>query len=59
MGRSTNKVLKADHEILEKINDENKDLMDDYINYLYTTDKSEATITVYKSNLNIISIILV
>lgn len=54
MGRSTNKVLKADHEILEKINDENKDLMDDYINYLYTTDKSEATITVYKSNLNII-----
>lgn len=54
MARQTNQVLKSDAMILEKINDENKYLMEDFINYLYTTDKSPQTIVVYKSNLNII-----
>jgi integrase/recombinase XerD len=54
MGRTTNKVLKSDPEILKNINKDNQNLMSDYIDYLYTTDKSEATIVVYKSNLNII-----
>ena len=54
MGRKTNKVLSANEEILEKINDENKMLMDEFMEYLVTTDKSEKTRKVYKSNLNII-----
>ena len=54
MGRQTNRVLNANEEILAKINEENKQLMDDFIDYLVTTDHSPKTLKVYKSNLNII-----
>ena len=54
MGRQTNRVLNANEEILSKINEENKQLMDDFIDYLVTTDHSPKTLKVYKSNLNII-----
>lgn len=54
MGRQTNRVLNANEEILSKINEENKQLMDDFIDYLITTDHSPKTLKVYKSNLNII-----
>ena len=43
----------ARKEILEKVSDENKDLIADYISYLYNTDKAEKTIINYKSDLNI------
>ena len=54
MGRKTNRVLNANEEILGKINDDNKQLMDDFIEYLVTTDHSPKTLKVYRSNLNII-----
>ena len=54
MGRKTNRVLKADPKILETINEDNKYLMDDFINYLISVDRTKETIKVYKSNLNII-----
>ena len=41
-------MLRADEEILTKINDENKQLMDDFIEYLVTTDHSPKTLKVYK-----------
>lgn len=54
MGRKTNRVLKADPKILETINEDNKYLMDDFINYLISADRTKETIKVYTSNLNII-----
>ena len=54
MSRKTNRVLNANEEILGKINEDNKQLMDDFIEYLVTTDHSPKTLRVYKSNLNII-----
>lgn len=54
MGRKTNRVLKSDGEILDKINYDNRTLMDDFLDYMVTTDKAPKTIKVYKSNLNII-----
>ena len=48
MGRKTNRVLNANEEILGKINDDNKQLMDDFIEYLITTDHSQKTLKVFK-----------
>ena len=38
MGRKTNRVLSANEEILGKINEDNKQLMEDFIENLVTTD---------------------
>ena len=48
MSRKTNRVLNANEEILGKINEDNKQLMDDFIEYLVTTDHSQKTLRVYK-----------
>lgn len=53
MGRKTTKVLFATEEEKEKINPENKVLIEDFLNYLETTDHSPNSIIVYKSNLEI------
>ncbi|MDK0621653.1 site-specific integrase [Clostridium perfringens] len=53
MARKTNRVLAASQEELVNIKQENKELMDDYLNYCETIGKRPSTITVYKSNLEI------
>lgn len=53
MARETKRVLVTTQEEISKINKDNLELMEDYINYLEATDISPASITVYKSNLNI------
>ena len=55
MSRETNMVLKANLDILKLVNDENKTLAEEFIEYLEATDKTPSTIKVYKSNLNIIN----
>ena len=51
MARKTNRFLEVTEEEISKINPDNLELINDFLNYLETTDKSSATITVYKSNL--------
>ena len=53
MGRQTNFVLKTTQEDIDNILPENRELIDDFINYLETTDHSPASIKVYKNNLYI------
>lgn len=53
MGRQTNFVFKTSQEEINRILPENLELIDDFINYLETTDHSPASIKVYKNNLNI------
>lgn len=53
MARKTNKPLITTQEEIDSILPENKELMEDFINYLETTDHSPKSIKVYKSNLNI------
>lgn len=53
MGRKTNRVLITTQEDIDKINCDNKELMEDFLEYLKATDHSLETIKVYKSNLNI------
>lgn len=53
MGRQTNKVLLTTKEEIDSINEDNKELMEDFLEYIKATDHSEETVKVYKSNLNI------
>lgn len=54
MARKTNRVLKSDAEIMTKINVENLNLKDDFLNFLISADRTKETLKVYTSNLNII-----
>lgn len=58
MARKTTQVFLTTQEDIEKINEDNKELIEDFINYLETTDHSPASIKVYKSNLNIFFVYL-
>ena len=58
MGRQTNKVLLTTPEEINKILINNKELTQDFINYLETTDHSPKSIVVYKNNLNIFFVYL-
>lgn len=58
MARKTNRVLVTTQEEIAKINPCNIELMEDFINYMETTDHSPASIKVYKSNLNIFFVYL-
>lgn len=53
MGRKTTKVLFATDEEKKMINPENRILINDFLNYLETTDHSPNSIVVYKSNLEL------
>ena len=53
MARKTNRALVTTQEEIDKILPENKELMEDFLTYLVTTDHSPQSIKVYKSNLNI------
>lgn len=53
MARKTNRVLVTTQEEIAQINPDNKELMEDFLNYMETTDHSPSSIKVYKSNLNI------
>lgn len=54
MARQTNRVLNADLDILQKVNEDNLMFKEDFLNYLISADRTEKTIKVYTSNLNII-----
>lgn len=58
MARKTAKVLLTSKEEIDKILPENKELLDDFLNYLETTDHSPASIKVYKNNLEIFFVYL-
>lgn len=58
MPRKTNVVLTTTKEEINKINPDNKELMEDFLNYLETTVKSPTTILVYRNNLEIFFIYL-
>lgn len=58
MARKTEKVLLTTKEEIERILPENRELLDDFLNYLETTDKSPASIKVYKNNLEIFFVYL-
>lgn len=58
MGRKTEKVLLTTPEDIEKILEDNKELMTDFINYLETTDHSPKSLVVYKNNLEIFFVYL-
>ncbi|HBJ1650945.1 TPA: site-specific integrase [Clostridium botulinum] len=58
MARKTNRVLQTTEEDILKILPENLELIEDFINYLETTDHSQKSIVVYKNNLHIFFIYL-
>lgn len=58
MARKTNRVFDTKQEDIDNILQENKELMEDFINYLEATDHSNASIKVYMSNLNIFFVYL-
>lgn len=53
MARKTNRVLNTTEEEIANILPDNKELMDEFLDYLETTDRSQESIKIYKSNLNI------
>lgn len=53
MGRKTNRVLLTTKEDIKNINPNNLELIDDFLNYMETTDHSPHSIVVYRSSLNI------
>jgi len=53
IGRSTVYNNLTSEEKLEKVNEDNLQLEDDFLEYLSSTDKSQGTITQYKANLHI------
>lgn len=53
MSRKTNRPLVTTKDEINKINPDNLELIDDFLNYLETTDHSPSSIKVYKSNLMI------
>lgn len=58
MGRQTNKVLLTTPEEIDKILPSNMELIQDFVNYLETTDHSPKSIVVYKNNLDIFFVYL-
>lgn len=58
MTRKTNRVLITTPDEIQKILPANMELIEDFLNYLETTDHSPASIKVYKSNLNIFFVYL-
>lgn len=58
MGRKTNKILTTTEEEIKQILPDNIELMNDYINYLETTDHSPKSINVYTNNLYIFFVYL-
>ena len=58
MARATVKVFQTNEDEISKIIPENKELMEDFLNYLETTDHAESTINVYKNNLDIFFVYL-
>ena len=48
MGRKTNKVLTCTQEEIDAILPENKELIDDFMDYLEATDHSQKTCIVYQ-----------
>lgn len=53
MARKTNKVLQTTEEEIKLILPENIELMEEFLDYLETTDHSPTSITVYRNNLYI------
>lgn len=53
MARKTNRVFTTNKEDIDNILQANKELTEDFVNYLETTDHSPKSIVVYKNNLNI------
>lgn len=53
MPRKTKKNLITSPELIAQINPENKQLMDDYINYMRSIQRSETTIEAYANDINI------
>ena len=53
MARKTNRVFNTTEEEISKILPENLDLMEEFLSYLETTDHSQESIKIYKSNMNI------
>lgn len=58
MARQTVQVFETTEEEIRAILPENKELMDDFLNYMETTDHAETSIRVYKNNLEIFFIYL-
>ena len=53
MGRGTVYNNITSPELVEQISQENKDLMDDFLEYLQSIDRAATTIKVYRNNLEI------
>lgn len=53
MARKTNRVLTTTEEEIKLIREENIELMEEFLDYLETTDHSPTSINVYKNNLHI------
>jgi site-specific recombinase XerD len=58
MARETTKVFETNPKDVESILPENKELMEDFLNYMETTDHAKTSITVYKNNLEIFFVYL-
>lgn len=58
MARQTDKVLTTSEEEINNILPENKELLDDFINYLESTDHATTSLKVYRNNLEIFFIYL-
>ena len=58
MGRQTNFVLNTTQEDIDNILPENKELMEDFINYLESTDHAKTSLKVYKNNMEIFFVYL-
>lgn len=53
MGRSTQQNKITSPELLDQINQQNKDLVKEFISYLYSVDRSHNTVYQYEQDLNI------
>lgn len=58
MARATVKVFQTTEDEISKILPSNLELMEDFLNYMETTDHAETTINVYKNNLEIFFVYL-
>lgn len=58
MARETTKVLQTTEEEINNILPENKELLEDFINYLESTDHATTSLKVYRNNLEIFFIYL-
>jgi len=58
MARKTDKILKTNEEDIKQILPENIELIEDFLNYMETTDHAKTSIIVYKNNLEIFFVYL-